>query len=92
MLVNMRKRVDKLSTHIDLERRLIMIERNSNQSYCTVNQIASDPAFCFSVPMLRYYILHAHKNGLTKALRHIGRKILIRRDLFIEWLEKQTRR
>ena len=30
--------------------------------------------------MLRYYILHAHQNGLTPALRRIGRKILIRRD------------
>lgn len=48
--------------------------------------------FCFSVPMLRYYILHAHKNGLAPALRRIGRKILIRRDLFIEWIEKQSRR
>lgn len=70
-----------------------MNEINSNQSYCTVKQIADDPTFCFSVPMLRYYILHAHKNGLAPALRRIGqRKILVRRDLFIEWIEKQSRR
>lgn len=63
-----------------------------NQKYCTVKQIASDPAFCFSIPMLRYYILHAHKNGLSAALRRVGKKVLIRRDLFVAWLEKQGRR
>lgn len=69
-----------------------MNEINSNQSYCTIKQIADDPTFCFSVPMLRYYILHSHKNGLAPALRRVGRKIIIRRDLFIEWIEKQSRR
>ncbi len=64
----------------------------SDQTYCTVKQIASDPTFCFTVPMLRYYILHAHKNGLASALRRVGKKVLIRRDLFITWLEKQARR
>lgn len=69
-----------------------MTEIKSDESYCTVKQIAKDPTFCFTVPMLRYYILHGHSNGLAKALRRVGRKVLIRRDLFIEWLEKQTRR
>ena len=67
-----------------------MAENDNDHIYCTVKQIANDPSFCFTVPMLRYYVLHAHKNGLAKALRKIGRKILIRRDLFIEWLEKQS--
>ncbi|MBN2479720.1 MAG: hypothetical protein JXA94_05785 [Parachlamydiales bacterium] len=59
--------------------------------YCTVKQIASDPSFCFTIPMLRYYILHAHQNGLASAIRRIGKKVLIRRDLFISWIEKQSR-
>jgi len=63
-----------------------------SQKYCTVKQIASDPAFCFSIPMLRYYILHAHRNGLSIALRRVGKKVLIRRDLFVVWLEKQGRK
>lgn len=57
--------------------------------YCTVRQIADDPMFCFTIPMLRYYILHADTNGLSCAIRKIGSKILIRHDLFIEWLEMQ---
>ena len=61
--------------------------------YMTVNQISEDPAFCFSVPSLRYYILHAHKNGLQSAIRRIGgKKIVFRRDLFVEWIESQTQR
>jgi hypothetical protein len=59
--------------------------------YCTVKQIVEDRLFCFTESMLRYYILHAHKNGLTKALRRIGRKVLIRKDLLIIWIEKQAR-
>lgn len=69
-----------------------MVEKDQIESYCTIKQIANDPIFCFTVPMLRYYILHAHKNGLAPAVRRIGRKVLIRRDLFIKWIEKQTQR
>lgn len=58
-----------------------------NFQYMTLKQIAEDRSFCFTIPMLRYYVLYAHKNGLDKAIRKIGRKILIRRDLFIDWLE-----
>lgn len=65
-----------------------MVDTNRDETYCTIKQIANDSAFCFTVPMLRYYVLHAHKNGLSKALRRIGRKILIRRDLFIAWIEQ----
>ena len=68
-----------------------MKENNSNIVYCTVKQIVSDPTFCFTMPMLRYYILHAHKNGLKSAIRRIGKKVLVRRDLLIAWIEKQTR-
>lgn len=59
--------------------------------YCTVKQIAQDKSFCFTEGMLRYYLLHANKNGLKKSIRKIGRKVLIRRDSFIEWLETKTR-
>jgi len=62
---------------------------SENKIYCTVRQIADDPTLCFTVPMLRYYILHAHRNGLSKSLRRIGKKVLIRKDLFINWIEKE---
>lgn len=57
--------------------------------YVTKKQLAQDPSLCFTEAMLSYYILHRHKNGLSKAVLKIGRKLVIRKDLFIEWLEKQ---
>lgn len=69
-----------------------MSDKQENPVYCTVNQIAADPNFCFTVPMLRYYILNAHRNGLSKSLRRIGRKVLIKKDLFIQWIEGQSAR
>jgi hypothetical protein len=65
-------------------------ESLNDPQYKTVKEIAEDPSFCFTLPMLRYYVLHSHSNGLAFALRRIGRKILIRRDLFVEWIEKQS--
>ena len=60
------------------------------QEYMTVKQLAQDSTLCFTEPMFRYYVLHQHKNGLAKAIRRIGRKLLVRRDLFIEWIEEQS--
>ncbi len=68
-----------------------MRDISRDQIYCSIKQLANDPVFCFTEPMLRYYVLHAHKNGLAHAIRRVGRKILIRRDLFIEWIEKQSK-
>jgi len=65
---------------------------DNTHTYCTVKQIVADPIFCFTMPMLRYYILHAHRNGLAPALRRLGKKVLIRKDLFIAWIEKQNRK
>lgn len=67
-----------------------MTENAKQHVYCTVNQIAADTSFCFSIASLRYYIINAHKNGLSKAIRKISRKILLRKYLFIPWIEEQS--
>ncbi len=59
--------------------------------YCTPRQLAEDRSLCFSLAMIRYYILHSHSNGLEPCLRRLGRKILIRKDLFLKWLESHSR-
>jgi hypothetical protein len=63
-----------------------------NINYTTIRQLAADPQFCFTAAMLRYYVLHAHKNGLSRAIRRLGKKVLIRKDLFIDWIEQQSYR
>ncbi len=68
---------------------MMLNKEDSREIYVTVKQLVSDPHFCFSEPALRYYILHSGSNGLKFAIRRLGRKILIRRDLFVNWLEEQ---
>jgi hypothetical protein len=56
--------------------------------YLTVKQMAQrHPAF--SESSLRYHIFHEKQNGLSSAIRRVGRKILIREDGFLAWLEGQ---
>ena len=60
------------------------------QNYLTVKQMAAKhPAF--SEASLRYHIFHESKNGIDKAIRRVGRKILINENLFFDWLESQAK-
>lgn len=60
---------------------------NTSPIYMTLQQLAKDPSFCFSIHMWRWYIFNADENGLAPAIRRVGRKIVLRRDLVIEWIE-----
>lgn len=57
-------------------------------NYLTVKQMAAKhPAF--SESSLRYHIFNEEKNGIDKAIKRVGRKILINENSFFEWLENQ---
>ncbi len=57
--------------------------------YLTVSQVSENyPAF--SEASLRYHLFHSSKNNLDKAIRRVGRKILINAELFEEWIETQN--
>lgn len=58
--------------------------------WMTVKQIADDPNYPFTRAMLCYYLLHRHKNGLQTAVRKVGRKLILRKDLFDAWIESQS--
>lgn len=54
--------------------------------YLTVKQVAQKyPAF--SEASIRFHIFHEKTNGLTRAIRRVGRKILINEPQFLEWVE-----
>ncbi len=58
-------------------------------NYLTVKQMAQrHPAF--SEASLRYHIFNETKNGIDKAIKRVGRKILINEELFFVWLEGQN--
>lgn len=58
-------------------------------NYLTVKQMAAKhPAF--SEASLRYHIFNETKNGIDRAIKRVGRKILINEERFFEWLENQN--
>lgn len=61
-------------------------------AYLTVRQFATKHA-AFNPGGLRSLIFNEHQNGLAKsgAIVRIGRKVLIREDLFFAWVESQNK-
>lgn len=57
--------------------------------YVYAQQIADSPAYPFSIGQVRHFLLNRHKNGLKKAVRRIGKRLYIRKDLFDQWIEEQ---
>lgn len=64
----------------------------TNFEYITPQQIANDKHNPFSIGQVRHYLIHRHKNGLASAVRKIGKRLYIRKDLFEEWIEAQCKR
>jgi len=61
----------------------------NDTKYMSVKQIVGDGKYPFTLPMMRYYLLNRHKNGLDQAIRKIGKRLFIRMDLFDDWIERQ---
>lgn len=55
--------------------------------YKTVQQIATSDRYPFTLGQLRHLFLFRHRNGLDEATRKIGKRLLIRVDLFDKWIE-----
>lgn len=58
-------------------------------SFLTIKQLASKyPSF--SESSLRYLIFNSKENKLDKAIYRVGKKILIKEELFFLWIEEQN--
>ena len=44
----------------------------------------------FSEGSLRWLLFHRQTNGLSVAVRKIGRRLVLVEDLFLEWVEKHS--
>jgi hypothetical protein len=62
----------------------------TNQEYWSPQKIVSSGKYPFSMGQVRYLLLHRHRNGLQDAVRKIGKRLVLRMDLFDEWIEKQA--
>jgi hypothetical protein len=58
-------------------------------NYLTVKLLA-EKYEAFTEASLRHFIFHEHSNGLHKAIRRVGTKVLIDEDKFIEWIEERN--
>ena len=58
--------------------------------YLTVRQIYDSGDYPFTEGQIRAFLMDREKNGLTKCLRQIGKRIYIREDLFEEWIDKHN--
>lgn len=62
----------------------------TNLTYWSLQQIIASGKYPFTIGQLRYFLLHRHKNGLEAAIRKIGKRLVIRVDLFESWIESQS--
>lgn len=55
--------------------------------YLSPQQIAASKQFPFTLGQVRHFLLMRRKNGLEKAVRKLGKRLYLRSDLFLEWIE-----
>ncbi|MBF8262841.1 MAG: hypothetical protein HW387_506 [Parachlamydiales bacterium] len=61
----------------------------SNFEYQSPQQIVASGKYPFTMGQMRHLLLFRHKNGLSTAVRKIGKRLMIRIDLFDQWIEEQ---
>ena len=61
----------------------------SNFEYQSPQQIVASGKYPFTMGQVRHLLLFRHKNRLSTAVRKIGKRLMIRIDLFDQWIEEQ---
>lgn len=62
----------------------------SDYQYLSIKQIAESNQYPFSHGQIRHFLTLRHKNGLDAAIRKIGKRLYLRKDLFEAWIESQA--
>lgn len=60
--------------------------------WASVKKLGEDPEWPFSEASLRYMLFHSKETGMEKAVKRIGKKILIHKGKLLEWLENYQER
>lgn len=60
------------------------------QLYWSPQQIVASGKYPFSMGQMRHLLLHRHKNGLQGVVRKVGKRLVLRMDLFDAWIESQS--
>lgn len=62
----------------------------NDKEFWTPKQIVASGKYPFSMGQLRHLLLYRHRNGLQQAVRKIGKRLVLRMDLFEQWIDNQT--
>ena len=62
----------------------------SNFEYWSPQKIVESGRYPFTIGQVGHLLLFRHRNGLQDAVRKIGKRLLLRIDLFDLWIESQT--
>lgn len=58
---------------------------DDNQKYLSMTQAKQN--YPFTMGQLRTFLKNRHKNNLSKAVRKIGKRIYLKKDLWEAWIE-----
>lgn len=61
-----------------------------DQEYWSPQQIVTSGKYPFTMGQIRHLLLYRHRNGLQGAVRKIGKRLVLRMDLFNQWIENQA--
>lgn len=56
--------------------------------YLTHEQIVESGKYPFTMGQMRHLLLHRKENGLVVAAMKIGKRMVIRTDLFEKWMDQ----
>jgi len=62
----------------------------NDHQYLSVKQIIECNQYPFTEGQVRNFLLFRHRNGLQEAVRKIGKRLVLRKDLFDEWIESKS--
>jgi hypothetical protein len=60
-----------------------------NHCYLSVQDIVECQLYPFTIGQIRHFLSMRHRNGLVKAVRKLGKRLYLRKDLFDLWIEQQ---
>lgn len=57
--------------------------------YQSPQQLVASGRYPFTIGQFRHLLLYRHRNGLGAAVRKVGKRLMLRVDLFEKWIEEQ---
>lgn len=61
----------------------------ANQEYWSPQKIVASGKYPFTMGQIRHLLLYRHRNGLQDAVRKVGKRLVLRLDLFNDWIDSK---